>query len=226
MKDDIEILDKKINLTRKKMKTITMRVKQNGDICVSAPKYVSLKVIKDFVESKVDWIKSQLDKQKQSLSELQFENDKEILIFNYPYKIKIEYGVKRNKIKLVEQTLIMFVKNNSSQKDLLKLFDSWSRKVLNNILPKYFEKWSLLTGLKINKFTIRNMNTRWGSCNVKAHTISINVQIIQKPIECLDYLVLHEIAHIYEPSHNQRFKNFLSLYMPDWKKRRNLLKNK
>lgn len=219
MQKELLICGEKVFVTRKKMKNIRLSISANGDVKLSAPTFVPLKQLENFVEEKMDWIKTQ--KLKLQTKTNKFQSGEVICVLGKPYVLEV---IKSNKnaVKFFENNLFIYTNTQSSPKDV---FFSWAKKYLKKILPTYFQKWSLATGLQVKGFSIRNMKTRWGSCNYKKQTISINVQIIFKDLECLDYLVLHEIAHIKEPSHNQNFKNFLTKYMKNWKIIRKKLKN-
>ena len=219
MQKELLICGEKVFVTRKKMKNIRLSISTNGDVKLSAPTFVPLKQLENFVEEKMDWIKTQ--KLKLQTKTNKFQSGEVICVLAKPYVLEV---IKSNKnaVKFFENNLLIYANTQSSPKDV---FLSWAKKYLKKILPTYFQKWSLATGLQVKGFSIRNMKTRWGSCNYKKQTISINVQIIFKDLECLDYLVLHEIAHIKEPSHNQNFKNFLTKYMKNWKIIRKKLKN-
>ena len=84
-------------------------------------------------------------------------------------------------------------------------------------------KWEPPMGVKVSGITIRQMKTRWGSCNVKTHHININLALLDKPEECLEYVVVHEMTHILEPSHNQVFWGYMSEFYPDWRRVRRYL---
>ena len=221
-KEKVLVQGKEIFFVKRKMKSIKLSVKESGEIVVSYPNGVPKKTVLGFVESKMDWVENVLS-QKQNTCKKDFSQGAKVFVLGQEYTVRhIESD--KPKAKIVGDEFVFWVRQNESQENLNKLFLSVCKKELKKLLPQYFEKWSCVTGLKVNGFSVRDMATRWGSCNTKKQTISINVHIAGKPLVCLDYLVLHEIAHIKEPSHNQNFKNFLSKYMPNWKNIRKILK--
>ena len=88
----------------------------------------------------------------------------------------------------------------------------------------YAQKWEPVMGVHCVRWTIRDMTSRWGSCSVQKHTIRINLQLAHKPEECLEYVIVHELAHLLEPSHNKRFHAYMKQFLPDYKEREKVLK--
>ena len=211
-----------VRVLRKKMKNLRMVVKSAGDVRVSVPKNYPLNQIKQFVEGKADWILQNVEKCTRASPQRAVENGDVVNILGKPYILQIHQGA-RSGARCAGENLILTVSDNTpeAREKALKAF---CKRALLKELPAHFDKWQRATNLVVKGFSVRDMKTRWGSCNTKKQTISINVQVAFKPPECLDYLVLHEVAHLYEPSHNQNFKDFLSRFMPDWKDRRKMLK--
>lgn len=98
-----------------------------------------------------------------------------------------------------------------------------AKRLLKNEVEHLVVKWEPVMGVKVSGITIRQMKTRWGSCNVKTHHININLALAKKPPECLEYVVVHEMTHILEASHNQVFWEYMSQFYPDWKRVRRYL---
>ena len=97
------------------------------------------------------------------------------------------------------------------------------RKWLENKIIEYAMKWEPVMGVHCTGFMIGNMKTRWGSCSIHSKKIRINLQLAAKPEECIEYVLVHELCHLLEPSHNERFYYFMDLYLPDWENRKKKL---
>lgn len=97
------------------------------------------------------------------------------------------------------------------------------RKWLENKIIEYAMKWEPVMGVHCTGFMIRNMKTIWGSCSIHSKKIRINLQLAAKPEECIEYVLVHELCHLLEPSHNERFYYFMDLYLPDWENRKKKL---
>jgi predicted metal-dependent hydrolase len=98
------------------------------------------------------------------------------------------------------------------------------RHYLMDCIRKYADKWEPVMGVHCTHWTIQQMKTRWGSCTVSKGTIRINLLLAVKPEECIEYIIVHELTHLLEPSHNQVFKSYMTKFLPDWKERDKLLK--
>jgi len=98
------------------------------------------------------------------------------------------------------------------------------RQQMKELLPPLFEKWEAMIGVKAHEWGVKAMKTRWGSCNTVKKRIWINLYLIHKPRICLEYVLVHELVHLLEASHNKRFYAFMTEFMPDWKAHRQLLK--
>ena len=99
----------------------------------------------------------------------------------------------------------------------------WYRSILKGVLPELFAKWETLTGMHCSEYRTRYMRTKWGTCNCRTKVIWMSVRLAEKPVECIEYVVLHELTHTVVPDHGEKFKAVLYRYMPDWKERRRLL---
>jgi len=97
---------------------------------------------------------------------------------------------------------------------------------LAEAIPPLVARWEAALGVKVSAWGIKRMKTRWGSCNTATGRIWLNLELVRHPPECLDYVVLHEVAHLVERGHGERFKALLSLHMPDWKARRQRLRHR
>ena len=101
--------------------------------------------------------------------------------------------------------------------------EEWYRYELKQKLPELIEKWEKIIGVKAYEYGIRKMRTKWGSCNIEAKRIWLNLELAKKPIECTEYIIVHELVHLIERKHNDRFKSLLKKFMPKWKYHRDEL---
>jgi predicted metal-dependent hydrolase len=97
------------------------------------------------------------------------------------------------------------------------VLEEWYRQQIKVAVPPLIDKWGPLMGLKVKRFFVQRMKTKWGSCNTEPGTIRLNTALARKPRECLEYIVVHEMAHLLEPTHNQRFVALMERYMPKWR---------
>ncbi|NTV90617.1 MAG: M48 family metallopeptidase, partial [Clostridiales bacterium] len=113
--------------------------------------------------------------------------------------------------------LILKLPPGYSKEKREKLVNEWLRRNLHKEIPALLEKWQPIIGVKILDWGIKNMKTRWGTCNIKARRIWLNLRLAQKPRECLEYVVVHELVHLLERKHNKVFKDYMSRFIPEWK---------
>ena len=101
--------------------------------------------------------------------------------------------------------------------------EAWYRERLKEAVPPLLDKWPPLLGVAVERFFVQRMKTKWGSCNHKARTIRLNTELAKKPPECLEYIVVHELVHLLEPTHNARFVALMDRFMPKWQFHRQVL---
>lgn len=215
----IVISNIEIEINKKNIKNMYLKVsKQDGKVRISAPLRMKDEDIMNFARNKMDWIKKQVDIQENNFtrSVLNYENGEIHYLWGNPYTLIINHS-KRNKVDIVGDNILLFIDKELSNTELEKSLTQWYRKQLIKMLPKLFDKWQGIIGVKAESVRVKNMKTRWGSCNTRDKRIWINVQLAKKPIICLEYVVVHELVHLLEGSHNAVFKNYMDMFLPNWR---------
>lgn len=200
----------------------------NGDVSVSVPAKTTDKVIKNFVLRKMPEIIKIKDRMKRQFRQTKREyvSGETCYYLGKPYMLQVIYKKERySKIEKAPNKIIMTVPEKASYEKREKLLTEWYRSELKNILPILLRQCENKMGIKINACNIRNMKTRWGSCNISKRNILVNLQLIKKPIECLEYVLTHEFIHLFEKNHTNRFKNLLDKYYPAWKEAKQILED-
>ena len=141
----------------------------------------------------------------------------------YPYFISAEMYLNEQKL---EDGVILTVPDGTDTEQRKACIDAWYRENLRIAVAQRMPYWEARTGLKCSRWTIRDMKTRWGSCTHQTAAIRVNLRLAEKPPECLDYLILHELTHIKHPNHSRAFYADVEKHMPDWHKRRMILNGK
>ena len=118
----------------------------------------------------------------------------------------------------------LYVREGSTTEQREKVMTEWYRKQLKQELPSLIAKWEEVIGVKIKEYNVKQMKTRWGTCNVSARRIWINLELAKKPEHCLEYLVVHEMVHLLERKHNAHFKSQMDKFIPQWRTYRKELK--
>lgn len=208
----------KIEVTRKKMKNIRLSVHPGAIIKISAPERVPYRIIEQFVLSHREWI---LHKQKEMekivpTENHEYKNGDSVYLFGRELVLEISYGEKRS-VACDGDTMKLIIKPDDDPNECRKLINGFYKMMLEKQIERCIPVYEEKTGLYSSSWHIRNMKTRWGSCNVVSRRICINLQLAKFPVECLEYVLLHELAHIAVSNHGPEFKALLDRYMPDWR---------
>lgn len=193
-----------------------------GEIKISAPLRVSLKEITKFAETKIDWAIYQQkiirDKYKDSLKN--FTDGETHQIFDNKFSLKIIKNCKKSQALISQNIIEIHIKEGIEETLELKqkLFEKLCKLEMEKIIPKFITDFEKIMNVKVEEFRIRKMKTRWGTCNIRKQKIWINLELTKKPLECLKYIVAHEMTHLLEKSHNKRFYRLMEQFMPEWRK--------
>ena len=222
----IEISGIQIEVQKKNIKNLHLVVAPpDGRVRVSAPMHLSDDSIKMFVRTKLGWIKKQQEKfEKQPRqSEREYVSGETLYVFGQQYFLRVEYSYKGNSLVLSGNEAILTVRKESTPKQREAFVNEWYRALLKEKIETYLPKWENITGLYCDSWQTKYMTTRWGTCNTNTRKIWLNLQLAKKPIECLEYVILHELAHLKIKGHNKEFVGLLDKYMPYWRETRRLL---
>lgn len=215
----IKLNDIVVDVTQKKIKNIHLSVYPNGQVKISAPLHMNQDTIRSFLISKLGWIKQKQTKFQNQERETPRDciNRESHYVWGRRYLLKVIESDAPPKIILGHSEMLLHVRANASQEYKQAVIDEWLRMELKKALPPLLEKWQPIMGVKVNKFFVQKMKTRWGSCNYTQGNVRFNSQLAKKPLQCLEYVVVHELAHLLEPSHNARFHSLMSQFLPSWK---------
>lgn len=218
-----------IEIKRKKVKNITLKVKRQGTVHLTVPLNTSDEFISKFLESKEKWIEDKVKLFKENYKNDMKKNYIEGEHHKYlgeNYKLQIISSKKEFvNLDVDNQVIGIYVKDKEDlerKKELLHKFYIEKAKI---ILKKLTDKYANKLNETYVSIKIRGMKTRWGSCNPVKKYINFNLELIEKPIYSIEYVVLHELAHLKHPNHSKEFWNYVSFYMPDWKLRKQKLKD-
>lgn len=218
----IEIL-----IRRKPIKNLYLRIEQETlQAVISAPLRMPAADIERFILSKANWLQQKLDflAKRRLVFAAQETAGESLWLWGKKYAVRFIPG--REKIVIAENEVIFSgnIEESSTEK-LTKCIDKLYRQQLAQQIEKFAVFWQKRLQFTAVGWRIRKMKTRWGTCNTFSRMITINYNLVRLPVECLEYIIVHELAHLYESSHSSRFKNFLTQNLPDWKQRESLLKH-
>jgi predicted metal-dependent hydrolase len=220
MATQIKLGDIAIDVVRKDIKNLHLSVyPPAGKVRISAPKRMTLDTIRVFAISKLAWIK----KQQQKLQEQVRETPREYLdreshyLWGKRYLFKVEEKDASAFVSLNHDKMVLHIRPGASDQQKQDSLAEWYREQLKIAVPPLISKWEPPLGVKVEKTFFQRMKTRWGSCNYRSHNIRLNTELAKKLPECLEYVVVHEMVHLLEASHNSRFVALMDQFMPKWK---------
>ncbi len=199
---------------RKRVKNLHLRISAEGKVKLSAPLYVSDAEIGKFVLEKLAWLKKHLENAK---TESFWKYDQGGYARIFAHKYKIVYDAPKNGV--FGDTL--FLKTPYDERETA--LKAQLKKILKKKIEERLPFWEEKTDLRASSYVIRDMTSRWGTCNVKTRRICVNLQLVKKREECLDYILVHELGHIRNRFHDKRFYNYMSYNFPDYKRVKKLL---
>jgi predicted metal-dependent hydrolase len=220
MVTQLELGEIVVDVVLKDIKNVHLSVHPpTGRVRISAPLRMDIDAIRVFAISKLGWIKKQQKKHREQERETPREYiDRESHYFwGKRYLLKVVENNSAPSIELKHSQMILRVRPGSDASKKQAIVEEWYRQKLKQAIPPLIEKWEKLMGVKVERFHVRRMKTRWGSCNHNASSIRLNTELAKKQKECLEYIVTHEIAHLLEPTHNDRFVALMDHYLSHWR---------
>lgn len=216
----IDIGDLAVNVVRKNIKNVHLSVcPPTGNVRISAPMRMNLDTIRVFAISKLDWIEKQQQKIRSQVRETPREYiDREShYLWGKRYLLDLVELDTSPSLALCHDLLMLQVRPDTDVIEKRNLVDEFYRQQLAAAIPPLIDKWERLMGVSASSFSVRKMKTKWGSCTPSLGTIRFNLELAKKPAECLEYVVVHELTHLLEPSHNHRFVAFMDSFLPKWR---------
>jgi predicted metal-dependent hydrolase len=226
MRTRIQLGDIGVDVIRKAIKNVHLSVHPpTGRVRIAAPARMSLDTVRVFAIAKLPWIK----KQQRKLREQERETLREYIdreshyVWGTRYLLKIVEGYQPASVELNHGRMILRVRPGADRAKRQAVVEEWHREQLRKIVPPLIKKWERLMGVRVRRFFVQRMKTKWGSCNDRAGSIRLNTDLARKPRECLEYIVVHEMVHLVESTHNARFMALMNQYMPKWQSYREVL---
>lgn len=226
MPEKLEVGGVTLDLVQKEIKNVHLSVyPPTGRVRISAPLGMSPETIRLFAISKLGWIKRQQKKLREAERETRrdYVDRESHYVWGERYLLKV---VKENTAPLVTlepSRLVLQVRPGTDRTMREAVVSAWYRQQVKDAVPRLIEEWERRLSVEVNGFFVRQLKTKWGSCNPDARTIRLNTELAKKPRECLEYIVVHEMVHLLEPTHNVRFTALMDEAMPQWQSYREML---
>ena len=210
-----------VDIVRKDIKNLHLGVyPPHGRVRVTAPLRVSDDAVRLAVIGKLDWIKRQRTRfQGQSRqSERDMVSGESHYFLGRRYRLCVIYSDGPSKVvRRNNSTIELRVRPETTTEQRERVLQRWYRQQLRDLIPPLLEKWQEALDVQVNEWAIKKMKTKWGSCSTDARRIWLNLELAKKPWQCLEYLVVHELAHLIERHHNENFISIMDKHLPQWR---------
>ncbi|MBD1813104.1 M48 family metallopeptidase [Microcoleus vaginatus DQ-U2] len=217
----ITISDLVIDIDRKNIKNIHLGVyPPDGRVRMAVPLKVNDEAVRLFAISKLAWIKKHQAnfKAQERQSKREFLSGETHYFQGQRYLLNVIYHKGSPKVKVRNNTYIdLYVKEGSDEAQRQKVIMNWYRQQLKKDIPLLIEKWSEIINVQVNDWGVKQMKTKWGTCNIEAKRIWLNLELAKKELHCLEYVVVHEMTHLLERHHNERFTLLMNRFLPNWR---------
>jgi predicted metal-dependent hydrolase len=219
--EQITVSNISIDVIRKDIKNMHLAVyPPTGRVRIAAPLSMSEEAVRLFAISKLGWIKRHQRKfQKQERETPREYKERESHYFQgkrYLLRIKETRGA--GYVDLKGKTYLdLYVKADATLEYKRNILNEWYREELKNLIPEIIEKWERKLKVSVNDWGVKQMKTKWGSCNIEEKRIWLNLELAKKPVHCLEYIIVHEMVHLLERHHNDKFLAYMDFYLPNWK---------
>jgi len=223
MTETIQLGDLAITLTRKDVKHVHLSVHPpEGQVTLVAPTSTRLEVARAYAASKLGWIRDQRAKLQAQARETprQYVKRESHFLWGRRYLLTVIEVNDKPKVTLDHRRIRLQVRPDATQEQREAVMHEWHLSLLHKALPSLIAKWETRLGITVSGFFMQRMKTKWGSCNHRARTIRINTELVKKPKDLLEYVVVHEMVHLVEPTHNDNFIALLDRHYPTWREAR------
>ena len=195
-----------------------------GKVTVSSPEFFDLEKVRVYLITKLGWIK----REQKKIATQEREGEKFMItreshqFLGKRYLLDVKDS-NTNKIILKHSSIELYAKESASVEAKKKVLYDWYRKELRAQIKTLIPKYAVIMNLSIPEFGIRIMKTKWGSCTTESQKLWFNIELAKKPIECIEYIVVHEMVHLIERNHNKNFVILMDRYLPNWRTQKNIL---
>jgi len=221
---EIRVSGLAVQIVRKDIKNLHLGVyPPNGRVRVATPLRVNDNAVRLAVIGKLGWINRQqarFDAQSRQ-SEREMVSGESHYFLGRRYRLNVIEHNGPSKVVLRKKTTIdLYVRPKTSAVQREMVLQRWYRQQLAALVPPLMDKWQPILGVEAANWTIKKMKTKWGSCNTAARRIWLNLELVKKPVQCLEYIVVHELVHLLERYHNDKFLAMMNAFLPQWRSRR------
>ena len=226
MVTQIELGGVVLDVVKKDIQNIHLSVyPPTGRVRVAAPTRMKLDTIRLFAISKLGWIKQQQKKlrEQERSSPREYLDRESHYVWGRRVLLKLVDAVGPASVALHHSKLLVSVRPGTDEAARAAIVASWYRQMLKAEAAPLIAAWEPRLKVNVSGFYVQQLKTKWGSCNPSAHTLRLNTELAKKPKACLEYIVVHEMSHLLEPTHGPKFLALMDRFMPAWRETRSLL---
>ena len=223
MTETIHIGDLSIQVTKKDIKNVHLSVHPpDGRVTLVAPTATRLDAARAYAISRLSWIRQQQRKLKNQARETprQFIERESHYLWGRRYLMTVLYRDAKPCVTLDHKRITLTVRPGSDARRRAEVIHEWHKSILHEVVPRLIKKWEPKLEVKVANYFLQRMKTKWGSCNHKAGHIRLNTELVKKPKDLLEYVIVHEMVHLLEPTHSDRFMAILGEHYPTWREAR------
>ena len=226
MSETIQLGELSIRVTKKDIKHVHLSVHPpDGRVTLVAPKVTRLEVARAYAISKLGWIRNQQEKLAKQARETrrQFIERESHYLWGRRHLLSVAYRNAKPSVSLDHKRITLTVRGGSDAIKRAEVIHEWHKSLLHAVVPSLIRKWEPKLKVKVTGYFLQRMKTKWGSCNHKAGHIRLNTELVKKPKDLLEYVIVHEMVHLLEPTHSEQFMETLGKHYPTWREARNEL---
>lgn len=223
MTETIQLGEISIEVTRKDIKNVHLSVRPpDGHVTLAAPLATRLEVARAYAISKLGWIRDQQQKLASQARETprQFITRESHYLWGRRYLLNVEQREAKPCVFVDHKRMTLTVRPGSSDTKRAEVMHQWHKELLHEAVPPLIRKWEPKLGVQVHGYFLQRMKTKWGGCNHRAGHIRLNTELVKKPKHLLEYVIVHEMAHLLEPTHSERFLAILDKHYPTWREAR------
>lgn len=223
MSETIQLGDISITVTRKDIKNVHLTVHPpDGRVSLATPTNTRLEVARAYAISKLIWIRDQQRKLECQARETprQFVERESHQVWGRRYLMTVDYQNVKPSVTLSNKRIILVVRPGCSAERRAEVMHEWHKSLLHEVVPPLIQRWERKLKVSVSGYFLQRMKTKWGSCNNAAGNIRLNTELAKKPKDLLEYVIVHEMAHLIDPTHSNRFIAILEKHYPSWREAR------
>jgi predicted metal-dependent hydrolase len=220
MSTRIQLGEIALDVVKKDIRNIHLSVyPPTGAVRIAAPLRMDLDTIRIFAISKLGWIKQQQRKMQAQERETprEYLERESHYVWGQRYLLKVVEKEAVSAVELKHRTILLTVRPGANEPKRQAMIEAWYRQQLKEAIASLIDQWEPRLNVSVQHFQVRKMKTRWGTCSPNFQTIRLNLELAKKPLACLEYIVVHEMMHLLEPTHNQRFIALMDQFLPQWR---------